>query len=268
MPLMGGELAKIVPLARPARRALGPMSIPRPCLFPTCLFPKRKQPERRARPCRRHGDGAGWPFAHALRVPDNIALLPSLLPLLLPLPPYRLERDAEILRRLSAHHLVRFAQDVRRQPRRNSLAKGTPLLPPPPLALLGSEARIARTAALGRIAAIASRAWRSWIPSYGRWYTTASSPMAKTPTPPAPPSCQSASSSPIPSSAKTDPGSQIMLDPQHRCSSGPHLREGPLLPQAEEGARAPRPRYSGSAWLSIRGGESDSVLATPAFTAD
>ena len=44
-----------------------------------------------------------------------------------------------------------------------------------------------------------------------------------------------------------DPGSQITLDPQRRCSSGPHLREGPLLPQAEEGARAPRPRYSGSA---------------------
>ena len=29
-----------------------------------------------------------------------------------------------------------------------------------------------------------------------------------------------------------------------------------------------RPRYSGSAWLSIRGGGGDSVLAIPAFTAD
>jgi len=42
-----------------------------------------------------------------------------------------------------------------------------------PSALLGSAARNARTAPPGRIAAIASHAWRSWILSYGRWYTIA-----------------------------------------------------------------------------------------------
>ena len=61
---MGGEPAKIVPLARPAR--------------------PRARPDVDPEACWRHGDGAGWAFAHALRVPDNIALLP----LLLPLPPY------------------------------------------------------------------------------------------------------------------------------------------------------------------------------------
>ena len=59
--LMGGELAKIVPLARPAR--------------------PRARPDVDPEACRRHGDGTGWPFAHALRVPGqhrSLALAPAL----------------------------------------------------------------------------------------------------------------------------------------------------------------------------------------------